>query len=103
MAYGYKTGGRQKGTPNKLTQERKESLSKLISKLSSDIERDIDSLTIQEKAQLLPKLLPFIIPKPKPEEDFQPQEDRPITRIVWSDSKSQVNISPLEWLPSKTD
>ena len=59
-----KTGGRKQGTPNKLTAKVREDIQRLIEGLSSDVEKELQSLTLQEKAQLLPKLLSFVLPKP---------------------------------------
>lgn len=59
-----KTGGRKAGTPNKVTAKVREDIQRLIDALSSDVEQELQSLSLQEKANLLPKLLSFVLPKP---------------------------------------
>ena len=63
MAQGFKTGGRQKGTPNKLTAEIKE-------KLAAVIEEAISSLYIEEssnaeKIKLIEIGLKYLLPTMK--------------------------------------
>lgn len=53
-------GGRQKGTPNKLTTELRETLRNLV---DDHLVKDMSSLTPKERAHLLVKLLPYIIPQ----------------------------------------
>jgi len=53
-------GGRQKGTPNKLTTELREILRDLV---NNNLAKDLESLTPKDRAQLLVKLLPYIIPQ----------------------------------------
>jgi len=64
---GQKTGGRQKGTPNKITRSTREIISRLTDELSADILINLDQLSIEQKANLLPKLLSYSIPKYQPE------------------------------------
>ena len=52
-------GGRQKGTPNKLTTELRETLRNLV---DEHLVKDMSFLTPKERAYLLVKLLPYIIP-----------------------------------------
>ena len=58
---GYKTGGRQKGTPNKITSEIRDRISVLVSGTMDDI--DISKFTNSEKIKLLQVLCQYIIPK----------------------------------------
>jgi len=60
---GQKTGGRKKGTPNRITRSQREIISRLTQELSADILINIDQLTIEQKANLLPKLLCYSLPK----------------------------------------
>jgi hypothetical protein len=63
MAQGIKTGGRQKGTPNKLTAEIKERLAAIISEATDSI--DIDKLAASEKIRLIEIGLKYLLPTMK--------------------------------------
>lgn len=56
-------GGRQKGTPNKITASVKDWLSGLIDKNRKQIEKDIKQLEPKERLQVLEKLMQYVIPK----------------------------------------
>ena len=56
-------GGRQKGTPNKITASVKEWLSTLIDKNRKQIEKDIKQLEPKERLQMLEKLMQYVVPK----------------------------------------
>ena len=58
---GFKTGGRQKGTPNKITSEIRDKISILISGTIDTI--DVTTLTHFEKVKLLNALCQYAIPK----------------------------------------
>lgn len=64
MARGKKTGGRKKGTPNKVTSHTREQIQEIVDALLPDclaIIRSIDDPAKQIDA--LSKLLPYIMPK----------------------------------------
>ncbi|WP_242121646.1 hypothetical protein [Aestuariivivens sediminicola] len=63
MAKGLKTGGRKKGTPNKVTSSIREWLEKLIDKNRLQIQRDIKALEPKERLQILEKFMQYTIPK----------------------------------------
>ena len=63
MAQGIKTGGRQKGTPNKLTAEIKERLAAIISEATDSI--DLDTLGSSEKIRLIEIGLKYLLPTMK--------------------------------------
>ena len=67
MATGIKTGGRQKGTPNKTTTEMKEKLSAFvfnqIEKIQAKDEEVFGALGIAHRIELLTKLIPYVLPK----------------------------------------
>lgn len=82
MARGFKTGGRIKGTPNKVTAQTRQTLQTLVEALIQDISESIEqeglftikqSLSPQEKVLLLPRLLPYVLPRIQ--ETEQVQED----------------------------
>ena len=56
-----KTGGRQKGTPNKITSEIRDKISILVSGTIDSI--DINTLTHYHKVKLLNSLCQYVIPK----------------------------------------
>ena len=58
-----KTGGRQKGTPNKVTASVKGWLSCLIDKNRKQIERDLKAVDPMERLQMLEKLMQYVVPK----------------------------------------
>lgn len=56
-------GGRQSGTPNKVTASVKEWLSTLIDKNRKQIEKDIKQLEPKERLLILEKLMQYVVPK----------------------------------------
>ena len=56
-------GGRQKGTPNKVTSNVREWLFVLINKNRKQIERDIKALEPKDRLQILEKLMQYVVPK----------------------------------------
>lgn len=63
-----KTGGREAGTPNKITKELKTLLKDLLARELETLEETLDKLEPRERLEILVKLLPFVMPKAeKPE------------------------------------
>ena len=56
-------GGRQKGTPNKVTADIREWLTDLINKNRKQMEKDLKALEPRERLQVLEKLMQYAIPK----------------------------------------
>ena len=63
MAKGYKTGGRSKDTPNKLTKEIRDSLILILNDEIEKLPLLINELPTKDRVFLLAKLLPLVIPK----------------------------------------
>ena len=63
MAYGIKTGGRTKGTPNKITTEVKNKLVELIDGTIEELSST--NLTVANKIKLLEIALNYTLPKLK--------------------------------------
>lgn len=63
MANGYKTGGRSKDTPNKLTKEIRDSLILILNDEIEKLPLLINELPTKDRVFLLAKLLPLVIPK----------------------------------------
>jgi len=68
---GKKFGGRQKGTPNKLSNKIKEKLSKLIDEVIASF--DIEDMTKAERLKLIQLAMPYVLTKPQQEEVEQQQ------------------------------
>ena len=62
MAKGYKTGGRQIGTPNKRTAIT-ENIEDMVLKEFNKIPHYIESLNNKERLEFIIKLLPYAVPK----------------------------------------
>ena len=60
---GKKFGGRNKGTPNRLTKELRTILKNVLYNELDNIEELLDSLEPKERLELVIKLIPFILPK----------------------------------------
>lgn len=58
-----KTGGRAKGTPNKVTGTLKEFVSDLIDKNRVQIERDLSTLSPRDRLYVLDKFMQYVLPK----------------------------------------
>jgi uncharacterized protein (UPF0305 family) len=85
MARGIKTGGRTKGTPNKLTSNLREWLEKLINKNRLQIERDIKALKPKERLMVLEKFMQYTIPRMKSIEtkiDFNQLTDDQLENVI---------------------
>lgn len=78
-------GGRQKGTPNKVTATVKEWLSQLIDKNRRQMERDIKILEPKDRLQVLEKLMQYVVPKQQAvqaEIDFNKLSDEQLDTLV---------------------
>lgn len=60
---GKKYGGRQAGTPNKLTKEMRTALKNLVFDELIELPKLLDTLDAQTRLGVLIKLLPFVLPK----------------------------------------
>ena len=60
---GKKYGGRQKGTPNKLTKEIRIVLKDLIYKELDEIKERLDSIEPKQRIEIVIKLIPYVLPK----------------------------------------
>lgn len=63
MAYGEKTGGREKGIPNKVTKELRQVVKDLIDNEMETIEERLDTLPNKDRLELIVKLMAFVMPK----------------------------------------
>ena len=58
-----KTGGRQAGTPNKITSTVRNWIVELINNNREQVERDFQQLKPIDRLNMLEKLLPYVLPK----------------------------------------
>ncbi|RKD92521.1 hypothetical protein [Mangrovibacterium diazotrophicum] len=69
MAKGIKTGGRTKGTPNKLTGSLKEMIHQAITDEIETLPELLIKLEPKEKADFIIKLMPYVLPRATSEAD----------------------------------
>ena len=81
---GNKYGGREKGTPNKLTKEIRKILNDIVHKELEKIEEKLNTLEPKQRLELLIKLMPYVLPK--------------VESISDSDSASK----PIQWVEIKS-
>ena len=60
---GKKTGGRQAGTPNKLTKELRSVLKDVLHAELETLPKHLNKLTPKERVDAVIKLAPFVLPK----------------------------------------
>ena len=60
---GHKFGGRQKGTPNRMTKELRSVLKDVVYQELEKIQECLNLLEPKERIELLIKLMPFVLPK----------------------------------------
>ena len=60
---GNKYGGRQKGTPNRVTKELRSLLKDILYQELEQIQEHLETLNPKERVELLIKLMPYALPK----------------------------------------
>ena len=60
---GKKFGGREKGTPNKLTKELRSALKDVLYDEIEQIPHRLDELETKDRLELLVKLMPYVFPE----------------------------------------
>lgn len=85
-----KTGGRVKGTPNRTTRELRTILKHVLSNEIANLPELVDQLKPADRAQLILRLMAYILPKPEGEWDFNFMGN--------PDPEFRVNIKPIEWV-----
>lgn len=79
MAKGFKTGGRQQGTPNKINAAIRESLAQYVQSELTHINAHLDELTMVERARLFTAICRMILP---PLEREQTDFDEPPVIVI---------------------
>ena len=80
-----KTGGRAKGTPNKVTADLREWISDLLNNNKSVFETDLEKLEPQQRVAIFEKLLSYAIPKMQSVEtkiDYNNLSDEQLNTII---------------------
>ena len=60
---GNKYGGRQKGTPNRVTKELRSVLKDILYQELEQIQEQLQTLNPKERVELIIKLMPYVLPK----------------------------------------
>ena len=63
MAKGKKTGGREPGTPNRLTKDLRITLKNIFANEIEKIPALLESLPPKEKIEIIIKIMPFVLPR----------------------------------------
>ncbi|WCM42701.1 hypothetical protein MG290_03205 [Flavobacterium sp. CBA20B-1] len=63
MATGKKTGGRVKGTPNRITTETKNIIQNIVSNELQNLPKMLNELKPHERIEIMIKLLVYVLPK----------------------------------------
>ena len=63
MAVGLKTGGRQRGTPNRITADLRKVLKVIIAAELEALPETLAQLPGKDRLELVLKLMPFVLPK----------------------------------------
>ena len=83
-------GGRPKGTPNKLTTEKKQRLEWIVEELEETLEEDIATMKPKERVELWLSLQEYIRPKlQRMNVDIGPAEDK-LTKITFEVIQSGI-------------
>ena len=80
MAKGIKTGGRQQGTPNRLTKEIRSVLKDFVHQEIELLSEHIETLETESRIQLLIKIIPFVLPRIK---EVSHNDDEPFEFDAW--------------------
>lgn len=70
MAKGFKTGGREQGTPNKLTRELRTLLKDIVFNELANLPENLDKLDTKDRLELTYKFARLVIPQPEPVNPF---------------------------------
>jgi hypothetical protein len=63
MARGYKTGGREQGTPNKITADVREVLKNIVEDELRGLPDKLNELEGKDRLDIVVKLLPYVVPR----------------------------------------
>lgn len=95
MAKGIKTGGRKKGTPNKITNSIRKTLAEVLNDYTAESLRDdLNSLTPFERVKVAASLFRFTLPPMKQQETEDSRDFEPVTiRVInLGSGKNDCNV-----------
>lgn len=86
---GKKFGGREKGTPNKVTQEHRELINTLIES-PEDLEKDLKELSPKDRLDAIIKLLEYTTPK-QSRVDTVISADKSVSSLLFEDAEKNTD------------
>lgn len=81
MAKGLKTGGRETGTPNRLTSEIRTVLKDMLFNELQSLPDRLDKLPDKNRIEILLRLMPFVCPKVDP---VNSDDHEPVMPFKWT-------------------
>ena len=92
MAKGLKTGGREKGTPNRTTREAREMLLSILEDYQENqLYEDLEAVKSEARLKFMADLMKHLIPKPKAQEE---KEQTKPSKIEITIHKPEKDVSP---------
>ena len=89
MAQGIKTGGREKGTPNKLTIAIRETLAEVLQDYTQEtLTQDLDSLSPEQRIKAITNLYRLSLPPMKADEQVDAENMKPLVIKIMDMSKA---------------
>src|SRR5574344_2186439 len=92
---GKKYGGREAGTPNKVTQTMREFISNLLMENKKQFKADFKALTARERVEVYCKLLTFVVPKMQ---SIEFTEEKPMEREMTPEEAKQFSMEVMREL-----
>ena len=88
MAKGLKTGGREKGTPNRTTREAREMLLSILEDYQeSQLYEDLEAVKPEARLKFMADLMKHLIPKPKAQEEKEQTKPSEIKIVIHKPEK----------------
>lgn len=87
MTKSIKTGGRQAGTPNKVTKEAREIIKSIVEDELNKLPEYFNKLEVIDRLHILCKLIPYVCPKLEPED----KNVNNIIPIIWNETHTYSN------------
>lgn len=89
-------GGRQKGTPNRVTATLKEWLADLLDRNRERIEEDLEALEPRDRLAMLERLMGYVIPKCKVAEEEEAQAFPQSIEIRYVNAGNGIGVASSE-------
>ena len=88
MAKGLKTGGREKGTPNRTTREAREMLLSILEEYQENqLYEDLEAVKPEARLKFMADLMKHLIPKPKAQEEKEQTKPSEIKIVIHKPEK----------------